>query len=581
MEAVAGATGDGLIVVNGRHGIRSIDPTAAELLGLRDRQRAIGTAIDTALEAARPRDRAGLAMTGAEIRRRSTTERDLRVSLRPGRSNRLRWVVVTSTSVGEDTTVTIMREVTDAVALEETARRLEATADIAFDAVYLAQPGSLRLTYANDRAIEQSGWTAERLAERTLLDLLPRLDAAQLRREAAHNGDGASFSSTVLRRQDGELRPVDLALRRVEPAVGRPALLAVVRDASERVESRARLQRLVLQERTRAAELETVLLAIGEAVVVCAMDGVVSLANPASADLFGSRLPATFDQLAERFDDPDGRFPTLGAVADQGPVELHETGPSGRWIELSAFPVLSRPRMKGDDEGGRGPVSATILLARDVSEARETRRMREAFVGVLSHELRTPVTTILGGSKVLRRRRGRLSADTRDELYADIEAESERLYRLVEDLLVLARFEERSPESVSDEPLLLQRLLPGLVESEGARWPGHRIALDLPTGLTTVRGDPTYVEQVIRNLLGNACKYSPVGSTIEVRVEPTLDEVRVRILDDGPAFPASEATRLFELFYRSPSTVDVAGGAGIGLFVCRRLVETMGGRVWA
>jgi PAS domain S-box-containing protein len=581
IEAVAGATGDGLIVIDGGHAIRSIDTTAAELLGVRDRRRIVGTPIASALDSARPRDQAGLAMTGAEIQRRSSTQRGLRVSLRPGRSEELRWVVVTSAPVGEDTTVTIIRNVTDTVALEETARRLEATADVAFDAVYLAQPGSLRLTYANDRAIEQSGWTAEGLAERTLLDLLPQLDASRLRRDMEHDGDGATFSATVLRRRDGELRPVDLAVRRVEPSVGRPAVLAVVRDASERVESRARLQRLVQQERARAAELETVLSAIGDAVVVCSADGAVSLANPASADLFGSRLPTTFDELTERFEDPDAHFPKLGAVADQGPVELREKGPNGRWIEMSTFPVLGTPQLEEGDAGARGPVNATILLARDVSDARETRRMREAFVGVLSHELRTPVTTILGGSKVLRRRRGRLSADTRDELYADIEAESERLYRLVEDLLVLARFEERSPESVSDDPLLLQRLLPGLVESEGARWPGHRIDLDVPTGLTTVRGDPTYVEQVVRNLLGNACKYSPVGSTIEIRVEPSLDEVQVRILDDGPAFPASEAIRLFELFYRSPSTVDVAGGAGIGLFVCRRLVEAMGGRVWA
>jgi PAS domain S-box-containing protein len=585
IEAVTGAIGDGLVVVDGVHGIRSIDPQAARLLGVRDRQRAVGTALDAALDGARPRDRAGVAMTGAEVRRRSSKEHDLRVSLRagrlrPGGSNELRWVVVTSTAVGDDTTATVLRDVTDTVALEETARRLEATADGAFDAVYLAQPGSFRLTYANDRAIEQSGWTAEGLAERTLLDLLPRLDVGRLRREAEHNGEGAAFWATVLRRRDGELRPVDLALRRVEPAVGHPAVLAVVRDVSERVESHARLQRLVQQERARAAELETVLSAIGDAVVVCATDGVVTLANPASVDMFGSRPPFTFGELAERFEDPEGRFPKLSAVVDQGPVELHETGPSGRWIELSAFPVLGPPQVEDDSAEAQGPVSATIFLARDVTEARETRRMREAFVGVLSHELRTPVTTILGGTKVLRRR-GRLSADTRDELYADIEAESERLYRLVEDLLVLARFEERLPESVSDEPLLLQRLLPGLVESEGARWPGHRIALHVPTGLTTVRGDPTYVEQVVRNLLGNACKYSPIGGTVDIRVEPTLDEVQVRILDDGPAFPASEAVRLFELFYRSPSTVDIAGGAGIGLFVCRRLVEAMGGRVWA
>ncbi len=579
VEAVAGATGDGLIVVDGGHTIRSIDSRAAQLLGVRDPERAAGTPIEAALDAARPRDVAGVAMTGAEVRRRSLTDRELRVSVRPGPHSQLRWVEVSSAALGDDTTVTLMRDVTDTVALEETARRLEATADVSFDAVNLAQPGSLRLTYANDRAIEQSGWTADGLTERTLLDLLPQLDAARLRRDAEHNGGRANFSATVLRHRDGGLQPVDLALRRVEPVAGRPAVMAVVRDASERVESRARLQRLVQQERARAAELETVLSAIGDAVVVCALDGSVTLANPASADLFGSRLPATFGELTDRFQDPDHRFPKLGAVADQGPVELHEQGPSGRWIELSAFPVLGPPQLEGDDT--RGPVSATILLARDVTEARETLRMREAFVGVLSHELRTPVTTILGGSKVLRRHRGRLSADTRDELYADIEAESERLYRLVEDLLVLARFEERSPESVSDEPLLLQRLLPGLVDSEGARWPDHRITLDVPTGLTTVRGDPTYVEQVVRNLLGNACKYSPAGTTIDIRVEPTLDEVQVRILDDGPAFPASESVRLFQLFYRSPSTVAVAGGAGIGLFVCRRLVEAMSGRVWA
>ncbi|MDQ2965546.1 MAG: PAS domain S-box protein, partial [Chloroflexota bacterium] len=293
IEAVAGATGDGFIVVDAGHSIRSIDSTAAQLLGVRDRGRPVGLSIEATLDAARPRDADGLPITGAELRRRSSTERELRVSLRPGRARSLRWVVVVTIAVGDDTSVTLLRDVTDTVALEETARRLEAPAEVAFDAVYLAQPGSLRLTYANDRGIQQSGWTAEGLAERTLLDLLPTLDAARLRREAEHNG-GGDFSATVLRRRDGELQPVDLALRRVEPIAGRPAVLAIVRDASERVESRARLQRLVQQERARAAELETVLSAIGDAVVVCSANGAVSLANPASADLFGSRLPATF-----------------------------------------------------------------------------------------------------------------------------------------------------------------------------------------------------------------------------------------------------------------------------------------------
>jgi K+-sensing histidine kinase KdpD len=242
-----------------------------------------------------------------------------------------------------------------------------------------------------------------------------------------------------------------------------------------------------------------------------------------------------------------------------------------RWLELSAFPVASPI-----DDASDG----TIFLARDVTAVRETRRMREAFLGILSHELRTPVTTILAGSKVLGRRQ-HLSAETRDELIQDIEAESERLYRLVEDLLVLARFDEHQPDAVANEPLLLQRILPTLLTSEEARWPGRRFALDIPTGLATVRGDRTYVDQVVRNMLGNAAKYSPVDDPIEVAVHEDDGWVRVRISDRGPGFQSEEADRLFDLYYRSPGTLTMAAGAGIGLFVCRRLIEAMGGQIWA
>jgi signal transduction histidine kinase len=103
----------------------------------------------------------------------------------------------------------------------------------------------------------------------------------------------------------------------------------------------------------------------------------------------------------------------------------------------------------------------------------------------------------------------------------------------------------------------------------------------IPAGLPTVIGDRTYVEQVLRNLLSNAAKYGGAGSTVEVIVEPDGGELAVRVLDDGPGIDPVEAGRLFELFYRSPSTAVTIAGAGIGLFVCARLVDAMGGRIWA
>jgi len=103
----------------------------------------------------------------------------------------------------------------------------------------------------------------------------------------------------------------------------------------------------------------------------------------------------------------------------------------------------------------------------------------------------------------------------------------------------------------------------------------------VPVGLPTVVADPTYVEQVVRNLLSNAAKYGGAGAQIEVHAELEEDEVAVRILDTGPGFPADESDRLFELFFRSPTTAGQASGAGIGLFVCARLIGAMGGRIWA
>jgi signal transduction histidine kinase len=104
--------------------------------------------------------------------------------------------------------------------------------------------------------------------------------------------------------------------------------------------------------------------------------------------------------------------------------------------------------------------------------------------------------------------------------------------------------------------------------------------VEVPPGLPTVSADPTYVEQVVRNLLSNAAKY---GGEEPVRLiaEAGRDEVRIRILDRGPGFQPEEGSRLFELFYRAPSTAGQASGAGIGLYVCARLIQAMGGRIWA
>ncbi|MEX2547066.1 MAG: ATP-binding protein [Chloroflexota bacterium] len=219
-------------------------------------------------------------------------------------------------------------------------------------------------------------------------------------------------------------------------------------------------------------------------------------------------------------------------------------------------------------------------LGRMVEVERRANELRDAFNSIISHELRTPITLIYGGAKLLANRERRLDEQTRTDLIDDLEAEADRLYRLVEDLLVLSKSERGAVERAT-EPLLLPRIAARVVRSEQERWPAVRFTVHSGNSVSPARGEETYVEQVLRNLLSNAAKYGPHASAVQVMVDETTEGVRVRVLDEGAGIDMAETARLFELYYRSLSTAGTISGAGIGLYVCRVLVDAMGGRIWA
>jgi signal transduction histidine kinase len=279
-----------------------------------------------------------------------------------------------------------------------------------------------------------------------------------------------------------------------------------------------------------------------------------------------------------------------GLLQDHGVVSgmsVIVAGRGGPWGVLGAHSARRR-RFDQDDLAFLQSVANVLAQAierRRVEEERETllaaerqaNAIQETFIGVLSHELRTPITTIYGGVKVLAR--GRASDAQLAEILSDVEAESDRLQRLVEDLLVLARA-ERGSFDLGDEPVSIGKVVERVVAAAGPL--PVRLTTHLPeAGLPLVVGDETYVEQVLRNLIGNSAKYAPAESTVQVIVESGSADVVVRVLDEGPGIGEDAADQVFELFYRAPETARTANGSGIGLFVCRTLVEAMGGRIWA
>jgi len=450
----------------------------------------------------------------------------------------------------------------------------EAILDSVVEAIIVFDPVTRLIGEVNRGACDLLGRSRGDLVGRQVDELLQPSEAARLAGLIGPLAAGQRDVSTVMMEYlllNGQSISVEVVLQPVELPGGTRGIVAIARDIRERIEVQVRLQRLAQAEHARAAELNAVIRAMGEGVIVCAADGTITLTNPAAEQVFPDVEAHAYADILAQLHDPEGRAPTLRGPG--GPVVLPTRDDPDRWVEIATYPV----------NVGVGLATAgeeTIVVIRDVTESRRREAVRETFIGVLSHELRTPVTTIFGGAKLLARETSTLDEETRRGIFRDIHDEAERLQRLVEDVVALNRFGEGGGE-IGWEPVLLQRLLPRVVESEQHRWPGVTFATDIAPGLPTVTADPTYVEQVVRNLLSNAAKYGGAGSTVTVIGEGGDHEVRIRVLDDGPGFPAEETNRLFELFYRSPGTAASASGAGIGLFVCARLSAAMGGRIWA
>lgn len=232
--------------------------------------------------------------------------------------------------------------------------------------------------------------------------------------------------------------------------------------------------------------------------------------------------------------------------------------------------------------------------ARGHSEVSEFERLREAFndmaatrerashakdefLGLVSHELRTPITTVLGNAEILRHRSDRLDDEQKRGAIEDIHESALGLTAIIDNLLSLARL-ERGAE-LETEPLVLVRQAQASAEEVMRREPGRRVVVSGDPSIMALAGE-THVDQVLRNLIGNAVKYSPPETPVEVSVDAGDGSAMVRVYDRGKGIDESEREAVFEPFYRSTRTASFADGMGIGLSVCKRLIEALDGSIW-
>ncbi|HYM83304.1 MAG TPA: HAMP domain-containing sensor histidine kinase [Candidatus Dormibacteraeota bacterium] len=250
------------------------------------------------------------------------------------------------------------------------------------------------------------------------------------------------------------------------------------------------------------------------------------------------------------------------------------------WVHATAAVIddgTERPLIAKTVEDITERVRATQGLREREERLHEALAAKEEFLGLVSHELRTPLTVIVGLADVISR--DQLPAEALRDIGREIRESSEHLAGLLESMLMLARADQ--PDQRDLEPLLLTRAVERVVERHRQVHPGRGYSLDgrFPDGL--VEGHEPWIAQVVGNLLSNAEKYGPIGGEIEVTVERAGHEAVVRVLDEGPGIAPADIPLLFEPFYRAEHAREQSGGLGLGLAVCRRLIELQGGRIWA
>jgi len=221
-----------------------------------------------------------------------------------------------------------------------------------------------------------------------------------------------------------------------------------------------------------------------------------------------------------------------------------------------------------------------VILAQEAQKERlsaEKQSLRNILLSSVSHDLRTPLAAIIGSADTLLRKGADLAAENRKELIQSIREEAERLNQIVRNVLNMTRLESGAIQ-IRKEWQSLEEIAGAVIDRLSDRLNGHTLNVKIPEDLPLIPFDPLLMEQVLTNLLENALRYTPPGTAIELNARVQNAEVLVELADRGPGILEGQQERIFDKFTRGRVP---GGGVGLGLSICRVIIEAHGGRIWA
>ncbi|WP_375768874.1 PAS domain S-box protein [Archangium gephyra] len=455
--------------------------------------------------------------------------------------------------------------------------RLREVLETSLDAV-VAVDAQQRISDWNAQAERLFGWTKEEAVGRPAFEVLL---GPELQRLLERGGAVTSHQRicTTARRRDGEALPVELSTTVVQCG-GLPVRYLFLADITERHRAEEERSRLLAQVQQRGAELQATIDNMVDSVVVSDGVGRITFVNKAGRQFFGEvgseGVQVTDSDLEQRGVRLGGErvarleeMPLRRALRGNVVVDADLSFPSPerrRTLHLRANAAPIR------DEHGR--ITGAVSVARDVTEMVELDHLKDEFVRVAAHELKTPVAIMKSYAQLALK--SEPTPATYRKMLDAINRGADRIDRIVRELLDVSQL-HLGQLKLTEEPLDLRELAEETVANMAAQSTQHRFSVQ-PGDAVIIRGDRGRLRQVLVVLLDNAMRYSPSGGRVDVRLALHEREVEVCVSDEGIGIPHERQARLFERFYRAHSgTPHDRGGMGVGLYISREIIFHHGG----
>ena len=449
------------------------------------------------------------------------------------------------------------------------------------DGIAILDGPELRVQFANHRFLELfEGLPNDQRRRRAsrLEDFIPMAEHLGLKRQLAQvSRTGRAARESEVRVEGLWPHPVywNVSMATL-PAQrrGSPLLVLRILDVTEQVQVRDERDRLLLLAEQRAEQFGVGIEHVTDGVVVVDLEGRVRRINSAAIEMLDLD-----PQPAQESGQPTAARRQL----DLPPLHLSLRGQTLRNVEYSVerrdgettwLNVCSAPLYDRD-----GQVRGAVAGFQDISKRKELEQLKDDFLAVTAHELRTPVTALLGYSNLMVRRAEQAGWHDRD-LHAlrMIATQAQRLTELVNGLVDVSRVQTGTLE-LSYQTLDLHAVVRQAAAAMRAEVVEHTILVEGPQEPVMVRADAKRLNQVISHLIGNALKYSPWGGSVQVRVWKD-GEAHVSVTDGGIGIPEEALPRLFQRFYRANNVdSDRISGLGIGLYILKELVDAHHGRI--